>query len=166
MRSSAKKPMKKSRIVTDCASFGSSSSNEEDDAMDYTTSSRRSRSRSRSRERKPKGGSPARGDLLTSLIRLQAASGGFNWGQAFEDALKVTSEAEALKLAPTWLGQDQGQAWLAALAVAFLEARMQAEKDLWELVVIKAKKYVGKTFGEEKAEEALQEAKKAVEKVA
>ena len=65
-------------------------------------------------------------DLLTSLVQLQEASGGFNWGLGFASALGSCSDQKALDAAPFPVEEDslERQAWLSALAIAIFEDRM------------------------------------------
>ena len=105
-------------------------------------------------------------DNLSALISLQGASGGFNWGPSLARALKKESASDVFNMAPAGLvdGAQKGQAWLTALAVAIFEVKMAGQKDLWELVADKAKKFVVKTLGE-RAEEAMSAAKEVVNKI-
>jgi hypothetical protein len=57
---------------------------------------------------------------------------------------------------PALAGSDD--LWLTAIAIVLLEA-MSAEKDLWELVVQKARKFLAKTLNNDDIEKLLEAAK-------
>lgn len=45
-----------------------------------------------------------------------------------------------------------------ALAIAFLTTKLPEEKDVWDLVVVKARKWLAKTITPEKMEETIRTA--------
>ena len=80
------------------------------------------------------------GDIMNSIIDLQRSSGAFQWGSVLEKALKI-SKMDADKAA-----KDNGglEVWVTALIIVYFKLKMTASKDLWELVVEKATKFVEK----------------------
>ena len=103
-------------------------------------------------------------DLLTFLVRLQEASGGFNWGLGFASALGSCSDQKALDAAPFPVEEDtlERQAWLAALAIAIFEDRMPELRPTWELVADKAWRFMVQLLGQARAGLALEAARKFV----
>ncbi len=91
---------------------------------------------------------------LTELVCLQSTSGEFRWGAAME-ALLGMRKAETEAKRPR--GATEG-AWLTALALAALAARMAGERELWELVAEKAERFVEKEAGGAKEAAELKEA--------
>ena len=88
-------------------------------------------------------------DDLTLLIRLQSASGSFVWGDVIAKLWNRTQED--LMAANPGSGEDL---WITTLAIRALE-EMTSQKDLWELIVQKAKKFVVKQLGEAGLENLL-----------
>ena len=82
-------------------------------------------------------------DKLDMIIDLQGSSGMFKWGKVLETCLGGTEVEVAGKCES---GLDQNL-WLTALVIAYLEIQMMSKKDLWELVVQKARKYLKKSSG-------------------
>merc|ERR1711879_959309 len=73
-------------------------------------------------------------DDLEKLINLQLANGSFKFGKCFGH-----SEEEMKKSCPSG---ESFEVWITACAIAMLEKKYKNDKDLWELVVDKAKKFV------------------------
>jgi hypothetical protein len=94
-------------------------------------------------------------DKLTSLIDLQCSDGHFKWGDGLARLTGKSQEDLAAKR-PALAGSDDF--WLTAIAIVLLEA-MSAEKDLWELVVQKARKFLAKTLNNDDIEKLLEAAK-------
>jgi hypothetical protein len=94
-------------------------------------------------------------DKLTSLIDLQCSDGHFKWGDGLARLTGKSQEDLAAKR-PAFAGSDD--LWLTAIAIVLLEA-MSAEKDLWELVVQKARKFLAKTLKNDDIEKLLEAAK-------
>ena len=80
-------------------------------------------------------------DDLDSIIDLQGSSGIFKWGSVLERVFSATKEAVMQKRGDGGIDQD---VWLTAVVIAYLEAKMGERKDLWELVVQKARKCLKK----------------------
>ena len=162
VRHSARKMKKKSAsamAIKDSAFY------DEGECMNLELEGKISRSRSRSRERKPKPKSRTSSSSsssssnsppvnLTELVCLQSTSGEFRWGAAIE-ALLGMRRAETEAKRPR--GATEG-AWLTALALAALAARMAGERELWELVAEKAERFVEKEAGGAKEAAELREA--------
>ena len=109
---------------------------------------RSGRDQDRCREEKSISADSA-GDDLTLMVRLQSASGSFAWGDVIGKLFKTTKED--LMGANPGCGED---VWITALAIRALE-EMASQKDLWELVVQKAKKFLMKQLGEAGLENLL-----------
>merc|ERR1712107_465013 len=73
-------------------------------------------------------------DDLEKLINLQLANGSFKFGKCFKH-----SEEEMKKSCPSG---ESFEVWITACAIAMLEKKYKNDKDLWQLVVDKAKKFV------------------------
>ena len=79
-------------------------------------------------------------DLLTDLVNLQSSSGLFGFGSSVEKALKMDSKTISDRNPDCKnVGDD---VWLTVLVIKFIEMKFGQEKDLWELIVMKAKKKV------------------------
>lgn len=83
-------------------------------------------------------------DSLTEIIHLQSAGGMFKWGPPLETAFKK-SATEALAAGAQ--GNVAESVWITALVVAYLEGKMVEQRDLWDLVVAKAKSYLTSQLG-------------------
>ena len=94
-------------------------------------------------------------DKLTSLIDLQCSDGHFKWGNGLARLTGKSREDLAAKR-PSLVESDD--LWLTAIAIVLLEA-MSADKDLWELVVQKARKFLAKTIKNEDIEKLLEAAR-------
>ena len=166
-RHSARKMKKKSAsamAIKDSAFY------DEGECMNLELEGKISRSRSRERKPKPKSRTSSSSSSssssnsppvnLTELVCLQSTSGEFRWGAAIE-ALLGMRRAETEAKRPR--GATEG-AWLTALALAALAARMAGERELWELVAEKAERFVEKEAGGAKeAAELREEAEKAIQ---
>jgi hypothetical protein len=87
------------------------------------------------------GGSAAPGEAtLRHIISLQTFSGSWAWSSALLKAVQVDAGAADVKQA---LAEGADETALAtALVVRFLERKMSADKDVWELVVEKARAWI------------------------
>jgi hypothetical protein len=104
-------------------------------------------------------------DKLTSLIELQCSDGHFKWGEVLA-SLTGKNKKDLSAERPSFAGSGSGGSgvdvnWLTAIAIVLLEA-MTAEKELWELVVQKAKKFLAKTLAEEDVAKLLLDAAKQI----
>ena len=88
---------------------------------------------------------------VDAIVDLQRASGAFKWDSILEKGLGLT-KAEVEKEADKFGGFEN---WLTALIVAHFKVRMAASKDLWELVVEKAEKFLKGNNAEKALEPAL-----------
>ena len=106
-------------------------------------------------------------DKLTSLIDLQCSDGHFKWGEVLASLTgKNKKDLSAERHSFAGSGSCSGGSgvdvnWLTAIAIVLLEA-MTAEKELWELVVQKAKKFLAKTLAEEDVAKLLLDAAKQI----
>ena len=84
--------------------------------------------------------SPDVGDIIS----LQLSSGVFQWGQVLSQALRRTwTEVEAGRTAVDGVEQAASvEEWVTALVVVLLEKNYPKDKELWELVVGKAKTWL------------------------
>ena len=87
---------------------------------------------------------------LSSLINLQAADGHFNWGDVFLSCLGK-SQSDIVSACPKYTKKD---CWITALAIVVLE-NLVDQKDLWELVVLKAKKFIAKQMKDGEKEKLM-----------
>ncbi|CZT25282.1 related to Vault poly[ADP-ribose] polymerase [Ramularia collo-cygni] len=91
------------------------------------------------------------GNVIHEIISLQTFAGAWIWGT---DLLRLVGKAES-QVDINKLGNDKDVA-ATVLAVAFMESTLRASKDTWELVVNKARMWLGKKMGgDNKAVEAL-----------
>ena len=90
-------------------------------------------------------------DKLTTLIDLQSSDGHFRWDDAVAGYLGSTKAELMSKRADAAISDD---IWITAVLIAMLES-MAADKDLWELVVLKAKKFLAKTMNQDQVEKLL-----------
>jgi len=94
-------------------------------------------------------------DDLTSLIDLQSSDGHFKYGDVITRCTgKSNNELTAKQ--PSFVTDND--LWLTAIVIALLEA-MTNEKDLWELVVQKARKYLSNRLKEEEIEKIIEAAR-------
>jgi len=97
-------------------------------------------------------------DELTGLIRLQAADGHFSWGDAISKCFGKSREEISNSRSGSGKESDE-TIWTTVLAVVALEMMTQ-HKDLWELVVQKARKFLAEHLDEEALEKIFAEAKR------
>ena len=90
-------------------------------------------------------------DKLTTLIDLQSSDGHFRWDDAVAGYLGSTKAELMSKRADAAISDD---IWITAVLIAMLES-MAEDKDLWELVVLKAKKFLAKTMAKDQMEKLL-----------
>ena len=96
-------------------------------------------------------------DELTDLIRLQAADGHFIWGNVISKRFGKSRE----EIVKSWPGPENERLediWMTVLAVVALEMITQ-QKDLWELVVQKARNFLAKHLDEDVMDKVFAEAK-------
>ena len=105
-------------IMADSADSGSRS---------VTMSGERTRGRSTTMD------SVRSGPSVLAISSCQSANGSFS---------SSTSLATALGLDPTLL-EGKGEGWATALAIAVLEVRCAGQREEWELVVEKARRWLG-----------------------
>ncbi|KAI1421411.1 von Willebrand factor type A domain-containing protein [Xylaria sp. FL1777] len=74
------------------------------------------------------------GDKMHEIIRLQKSDGSWDWDQRLLDVLGITQGAHNAVVAT-------------ALAIVFLEKRMAHEAESWELIVEKARNWLGQQHG-------------------
>ncbi len=94
-------------------------------------------------------------DKLTSLIDLQSSDGHFKWGDVITRCTGKSNDELATKR-PSFVTDND--LWLTAIVIGLLEA-MTNEKDLWELVVQKALKYLSNLLKEEEMERIFKAAR-------
>ncbi|KAK4543914.1 hypothetical protein LTR36_004688 [Oleoguttula mirabilis] len=82
--------------------------------------------------------------VMHQLIALQTFSGAWPWSRALTEALKITSQQVQL---PGCGGHGSDEAVATALAIAYLETRVAAQKDVWEMVVVKARAWLAQQIG-------------------
>jgi hypothetical protein len=90
---------------------------------------------------------------LHSLIRLQAFLGAWDWNGAL---LAVVMQGKKLEFDATF-GSEQLMA--TALAVAYMETKLTSSKDVWEMVVAKAKIWMGTQVHPEAVDGLVEKAK-------
>ena len=93
---------------------------------------------------------------LNELIDLQLANGTFKMGKSIETLLDIKEE-DIKKKCPQGVEMD---VWITALCIVLIETKFKESKDLWELVISKARKSIGHTT--ENMDEIMVEAKKHV----
>ncbi|KAI0430368.1 von Willebrand factor type A domain-containing protein [Xylaria sp. FL1042] len=81
----------------------------------------------------PSPGVRSHGDKMHEIIRLQKSDGSWEWDQRLLDILEIRSSPEI-----------RNAVVATALAIAFLEKRMGHEVDSWELIVEKARNWLGR----------------------
>ncbi|KJX93846.1 hypothetical protein TI39_contig4247g00002 [Zymoseptoria brevis] len=89
--------------------------------------------------------------LLHKLISLQTFSGAWAWSDELLALLKLSAPEEKI------LAQfgDVKDLAATALVVAFLQAQLTDDKEVWEMVVEKAKAWLGGKVGSEKVDETV-----------
>ncbi|SMQ45178.1 unnamed protein product [Zymoseptoria tritici ST99CH_3D7] len=89
--------------------------------------------------------------LLHKLISLQTFSGAWAWSDELLALLKLSAPEEKI------LAQfgDVKDLAATALVVAFLQAHLADDKEVWEMVVEKAKAWLGGKVGSEKVDETV-----------
>ncbi|KAI0816692.1 VIT-domain-containing protein [Xylaria sp. FL0064] len=80
----------------------------------------------------PSPGIRSHGDKMHEIIRLQKSDGSWEWNQRLLEILGIRSTPEI-----------QNAVLATALAIAFLEKRMAHEVESWELIVEKARSWLG-----------------------
>jgi hypothetical protein len=98
-------------------------------------------------------------DKLTSLVDLQSSDGHFRWDDIVSSHAGKTKDELMLKRPDATVNEDL---WITAIIITMLEA-MKEDKDLWELVVMKAKKFLAKTMSQDQIEMLLVAAAGAVQ---
>ena len=93
-------------------------------------------------------------DKLSQLVRLQAADGHFIWNDVIAKSCGMTQH-KLMAASPSYAKVEE--VWITGLVVAMLE-QMPELKDLWELVVRKARKYLEKQITLIKTEKLIQDA--------
>ena len=89
--------------------------------------------------------------IMGALIDLQTFSGAWGWSSQLLSLLGVTGAS--VKAA---LGQSDETVMATALSVAFLEKRVAGKKEVWEMVVNKAKNFLAQSLGaKESAEDVV-----------
>ena len=92
-------------------------------------------------------------DKLSQLVRLQAADGHFIWSDVIAKFCGMTEQ----KLMAASPSNATKEVWITGLVVAMLE-QMTELRDLWELVVRKARKYLENQNTSSWAEQMIQDA--------
>jgi len=90
-------------------------------------------------------------DKLTTLIGLQSSDGHFRWNEAVAKHSGSSKEDLMSKRPDSGIGED---IWITVILIAMLES-MAEDKDLWELVVLKAKKFLAKTMTQDEMDKLL-----------
>ena len=93
-------------------------------------------------------------ETLHSLIALQTFAGFWEATDSVFNIMGIPSEKLGLENRAMGAGGDakhKKNAWVTLLVVRFLEMYMQSEKDVWELVVDKARAWLGETGIESEA---------------
>jgi hypothetical protein len=88
---------------------------------------------------------------LHGLISLQTFSGAWEWN---DDLLAVVGKK--LEFDAAFVSE---QVMATSLAVAYMEARLADSKDVWEMVVEKAKTWMGSQIGEDAVDSMVEKAK-------
>jgi len=83
---------------------------------------------------------------LHALIALQTFEGFWKWGNPLFEACGL-AEKDVKALYASWMGGEDVLA--TALAIRYLEVKLQKEKDTWELIVEKARTWVQSKVGDE-----------------
>lgn len=99
----------------------------------------------------PKPAPPA--NPLHRLIGLQTFSGAWDWN---EDLFAVLMQGKKPEF-DAMFGSDQVMA--TALAVAYMESQLLDSKDVWEMIVSKAKTWMGTQMGSDAVEGLIEKAK-------
>jgi hypothetical protein len=94
-------------------------------------------------------------DKLTPLINLQSSDGHFKYGDVITRCTGKSNDELAAKQ-PSFVTDND--LWLTAIVIALLEA-MTNEKDLWELVVQKARKYLSNRLKDKEMEKIIEAAR-------
>jgi hypothetical protein len=94
---------------------------------------------------------------LHSLISLQTFSGAWEWS---DDLLAVVmSKGKKLEFDAAFVSE---QVMATSLAVAYMEAQLADSKDVWEMVVEKAKAWIGSQVGEDVVDSLVAKAKELI----
>ena len=96
-------------------------------------------------------------EKMHKIIDLQEFDGSWTWIEKLWQLLGV----DAGKSVDIAKGEDP-KARATALAVAWLEVKMQKEEDTWEMVVEKAKAWLENALGAGKVDMVVDEAKKLI----
>lgn len=104
---------------------------------------------------------PPQPDPLAQIMSLQHFQGNWEFDQALLDACGLANSSKAHALVTESLQKSSWKSiWGTILVVVYLERNMEAEKDVWELVVDKAKVFLqqeGVNMPEEMGESPLKE---------
>ena len=92
-------------------------------------------------------------DKLSQLVRLQAADGHFIWSDVIAKFCGMTQQ----KLMAASPSNATKEVWITGLVVAMLE-QMTELRDLWELVVRKARKYLENQITSSYVEQLIRDA--------
>jgi len=79
-------------------------------------------------------------DTLTKLIHLQTANGSFKFGQALQSLIGMTENQLMEKLQEP----EVDGIWITAVVLVLLEKKFSNDKELWELIANKAKRFIQK----------------------
>jgi len=88
----------------------------------------------------PSSASMSQNSEMHSLIALQTFSGAWTWNDDFVRAIAVDGSQIALSI-------SDNDAKATALAVAFLETKVAGKRDVWDMVVAKARNWLGHQLG-------------------
>jgi hypothetical protein len=93
-----------------------------------------------------------KGSVLHQIISLQKFSGAWTWSEELSSLLKSDSAGDIEKDV-----KFEGEPDLATTArvVAYLQSKMSDDREVWEMVVEKAKSWIGSKIGLEKVDEVV-----------
>jgi hypothetical protein len=89
-------------------------------------------------------------DLTKALIKLQSFEGSFSLSTDLATMLDVSMVELEAKIRSCGIGLAEGltkEVWATVLAVTMFETKLEAEKEIWELVAEKAKTWVASLEG-------------------
>ena len=95
-------------------------------------------------------------DLMFAIIDLQKAAGSFKWGKGLETLLGISEKEMKTKAKENQIDLED---WITAVCIAYLESQVDA-KDMWELVVDKAKSHLKNKISDESLLKKVTEAAK------
>lgn len=84
---------------------------------------------------------------MTSLIDLQTFSGAWAWTPALLSLLGTSSSESDVKALFSSEGIDDETVIATTLAIAFFEKRLPGKREVWEMVVLKARGWLGRALG-------------------